>query len=77
MFRAAVIAAYGGRCALSGLPEASLLDAAHIAADRDELLSQPVITNGCRSPSSTTPRSTIMAPFAKNPAITKLIGGQV
>ena len=46
MFRAAVIAAYGGRCALSGLPEASLLDAAHIAADRDELLGQPVITNG-------------------------------
>jgi len=46
MFRAAVIAAYGGRCALSSLPEASLLDAAHIAADRDELLGQPVITNG-------------------------------
>jgi putative restriction endonuclease len=46
LFRAAVIAAYGGRCALSGLPEASLLDAAHIAADADEALGQPVIPNG-------------------------------
>src|SRR5687768_14175438 len=46
LFRAAVLAAYGGRCALSGLPETSLLDAAHIAADGDELLGQPVITNG-------------------------------
>lgn len=46
LFRAAVIAAYGGRCALSGIPEASLLDAAHIAADNDELLGQPIITNG-------------------------------
>jgi putative restriction endonuclease len=46
LFRAAVIAAYSGRCALSGLPEASLLDAAHIAADGDELLGQPVVTNG-------------------------------
>lgn len=46
LFRAAVIAAYRGRCALSGLPEASLLDAAHIAADKDELLGQPVVPNG-------------------------------
>jgi putative restriction endonuclease len=46
LFRAAVIAAYGGRCALSGLPETSLLDAAHIAADGDELLGQPIVTNG-------------------------------
>ena len=46
LFRAAVISAYGGRCALSGLPETSLLDAAHIAADKDELLGQPVVTNG-------------------------------
>ena len=45
-FRAAVIAAYGGRCALSGLPEQRLLDAAHIVRDRDELLGQPVIPNG-------------------------------
>ncbi len=45
-FREAVIAAYGGRCALSGLPEQRLLDAAHIVPDRDELLGQPVIPNG-------------------------------
>jgi len=32
-FRDAVIAAYRGRCALSGLPESMLLDAAHIIAD--------------------------------------------
>jgi putative restriction endonuclease len=45
-FRAAVITAYGGRCALSGLPERLLLDAAHIAADGHERLGQPIITNG-------------------------------
>lgn len=45
-FRAAVIAAYGGRCALSRLPEARLLDAAHIMADADERLGQPVVPNG-------------------------------
>src|SRR5882762_1865217 len=32
-FREAVITAYDGRCALSGLPEPLLLDAAHIIAD--------------------------------------------
>ena len=45
-FRAAVIAAYGGRCALSRLPEPRLLDAAHIVADGDEALGQPVVPNG-------------------------------
>jgi putative restriction endonuclease len=45
-FRDAVIAAYRGRCALSGLPEPMLLDAAHIIADADEDLGQPVVTNG-------------------------------
>src|ERR1700738_3294725 len=35
-FRAAVIAAYDGRCALSGLPEPLLLDAANIIADKDD-----------------------------------------
>ena len=35
-FREAVITAYNGRCALSGLPEPMLLDAAHIVADKDE-----------------------------------------
>lgn len=45
-FREAVITAYGGRCALSGLPEPLLLDAAHIIADRDERLGQPIVPNG-------------------------------
>lgn len=45
-FREAVISAYKGRCALSGLPEPILLDAAHIIADKDETLGQPVVTNG-------------------------------
>lgn len=45
-FREAVIGAYRGRCAISGLPEPMLLDAAHIVADRDELLGQPVVQNG-------------------------------
>jgi putative restriction endonuclease len=45
-FRSAVIAAYDGRCALSGLRESRLLDAAHIAADKDEEYGQPVVTNG-------------------------------
>jgi putative restriction endonuclease len=45
-FREAVISAYGGRCALSGLPEPLLLDAAHIIADADERLGQPIVTNG-------------------------------
>ena len=45
-FREAVIAAYDGRCALSGLPESLLLDAAHIMEDKDERFGQPVIPNG-------------------------------
>ena len=45
-FREAVITAYNGRCALSGLPEQRLLDAAHIISDRDERLGQPVVPNG-------------------------------
>jgi putative restriction endonuclease len=45
-FREAVITAYHGRCALSGLPEALLLDAAHIIADKDELFGQPMVPNG-------------------------------
>jgi putative restriction endonuclease len=31
---------------LSGLPEPLLLDAAHIVADKDERLGQPVVPNG-------------------------------
>jgi putative restriction endonuclease len=45
-FREAVLTAYGGRCAISGLPEQRLLDAAHIVVDGDELLGQPVVANG-------------------------------
>lgn len=45
-FREAVIEAYSGRCALSGLPEQWLLDAAHIISDRNEQMGQPVVPNG-------------------------------
>lgn len=45
-FREAVMSAYGGRCALSGLPEPLLLDAAHIVADADESFGQPIVPNG-------------------------------
>ncbi len=44
-FREAVLAAYGGRCAISGC-EPRLLDAAHIAPDRDETFGQPIVSNG-------------------------------
>lgn len=46
MFREAVLAAYGGRCVITNLPEPRLLDAAHIIVDRDEALGQPVVPNG-------------------------------
>ena len=45
-FREAVITAYDGRCALSGLPEPLLLDAAHIVPDNDEKFGQPEVPNG-------------------------------
>ena len=45
-FREAVITAYRGRCALSGLREAVLLDAAHIIEDKNERLGQPLVQNG-------------------------------
>jgi len=45
-FRDAVITAYQGRCALSGLPEPMLLDAAHIIADSEGHLGQPIVPNG-------------------------------
>lgn len=45
-FREAVIFAYKGRCAISGLPEQRLLDAAHIVFDSDEKLGQAVVPNG-------------------------------
>lgn len=45
-FRQAVIDAYQARCALSGVPEPILLDAAHIVEDQNEKLGQPVVQNG-------------------------------
>jgi len=45
-FREAVLTAYAGRCAISGLPEPRLLDAAHIMADAHEEMGQPVVSNG-------------------------------
>jgi putative restriction endonuclease len=44
-FREAVLSAYGNRCAVSGLPESRLLDAAHIIADLEEK-GQPIVPNG-------------------------------
>jgi putative restriction endonuclease len=45
-FREAVIFAYNGRCAASGLPEQRLLDAAHIISDLNEPLGQAIVPNG-------------------------------
>jgi putative restriction endonuclease len=45
-FRDAVLAAYGGRCAISHIPERRLLDAAHIVMDANEQLGQPIVSNG-------------------------------
>ena len=45
-FRDAVLAAYGGRCAISQIPEPRLLDAADIVMDADEQLGQPIVSNG-------------------------------
>ncbi|WP_116807347.1 HNH endonuclease [Steroidobacter cummioxidans] len=45
-FREAVFAAYRSRCAISGLPEVRLLDAAHIVSDANEALGQPIVANG-------------------------------
>ena len=45
-FRQAVITAYDGRCAVSGLPEPLLIDAAHIISDKHEVLGQPIVPNG-------------------------------
>lgn len=45
-FRYEVITAYSNRCAISGLRETRLLDAAHIIADGNEQLGQPIVQNG-------------------------------
>jgi putative restriction endonuclease len=44
-FREAVLAAYGSRCAITGLPEPRLLDAAHIIGDLEDE-GQPIVPNG-------------------------------
>ena len=44
-FRELVLGAYGRRCAISNLPVAELLQAAHIIPDRDER-GRPQVTNG-------------------------------
>jgi putative restriction endonuclease len=44
-FRQLVLAAYGRRCAISGLPIPDLLEAAHIIPDRDER-GRPEVGNG-------------------------------
>ena len=46
IFRLAVLDAYGHRCAITGLPVKSLLDAAHIVPDGNEVLGQPIVPNG-------------------------------
>jgi putative restriction endonuclease len=46
MFRERVVDVYGGRCAMSNLPEIRLLDAAHVVPDSDEVLGQPDVRNG-------------------------------
>lgn len=45
-FREAIMAAYQGRCAISGLPTPQLLDAAHIIPDGDEEYGAPIVPNG-------------------------------
>ena len=45
-FREAIMTAYRSRCAVSGIPEPMLLDAAHIVPDANERLGQPVVPNG-------------------------------
>lgn len=46
IFREQVRHAYGRRCALSGLAETRLIDAAHIIPDSNERFGQPDIPNG-------------------------------
>ncbi len=50
--------AYGGRCAVSHLPEPRLLDAAHIIMDANEQLRQPIVSNGLPLTKSTMRRPT-------------------
>ncbi len=45
-FRQALLDAYQNRCAISGLAEPRLIDAAHIVEDRHQTLGQPIVPNG-------------------------------
>ena len=45
-FREMVMHAYRRRCAISGLPEPRLLDAAHIMDDKNEQYGHPIVRNG-------------------------------
>jgi len=45
-FREAILSAYRGSCAISGLLTPQLLDAAHIIPDGDEEYGAPVVPNG-------------------------------
>lgn len=45
-FREAVLGAYNGKCALTGLPVPRLLDAAHIVPDKHKIYGQPEVHNG-------------------------------
>lgn len=45
-FRAAVLDAYGNRCAITGLPAPNLIEAAHIDADANVEYGHAVVSNG-------------------------------
>lgn len=45
-FRTKVMQAYGSRCAISGFPEPSLIDVAHIVEDKNPKFGQPEVGNG-------------------------------
>ena len=46
MFRQAVLVAYDKRCAFTGLPEPSLIDAVKITADFENQFKMPIVPNG-------------------------------
>ena len=45
-FREVLIKAYDSQCAITRLAVPQLLDAAHIVPDKDEMLGQPIVSNG-------------------------------
>ncbi|WP_449424551.1 HNH endonuclease [Rhodanobacter lindaniclasticus] len=74
-FRQAVLAAYNGRCALTGLPEPMLLDAAHIIGDRHEALGQPVVPNGL--PLRNSPRRLRCPSHRHRPGLSMHVSGRL